>query len=231
MNELVSNKRTATLLIVALVVLILGAIYYYVIYPLQNERDAKKNNVQVLQTEVAVLNEQYQSAQAEGSSTENTFQLVKQIPLTRELDELIRSMEEIELVSDSRIETVEFNNYDENVAESTLVPEETEPTDVTEEIESPEDAVEGEEVAPVSPIAETILPTNLKLITFNVSIQAKSYEHFTTFVEEVEKIDRIMRIDQVNMAAPGEQEIVDKSEEEATAATIQITTFYYDEQK
>lgn len=222
MNELVSNKRTAFLLIVTLVVLILGAIYYYVIYPLQNERDSKANIVKVLQTEVAALNEQYQSAQADERPTENTFQLEKQVPITRELDELIRSIEEIELVSDSRIESVEFNNYDENVAESTLVPEETEET---------EGSVEDGEVAPVSPVAETVLPNKLKLITFNVTILSKSFEHFTLFVEEVEKMNRIIRIDQVSMVAPGEEEIVDKSYEEAIEAIIQITTFYYDEQK
>ena len=225
MNELVSNKRTALLLIVALVLLVLGAIYYYVIYPLQSERSAKENNVEMLQAEVSVLSEQYQSAQEGDSPTENAFLLESQVPITRDLDELIRSIEEVELVSDSRIESIKFNNYDENVAESTLAP------DVTEETESIENQVQSEEVAPVSPVAETVLPNKLKLITFEVSIQSKSYEQLVLFVEEMEKMSRIMRIDQVELTAPGEEEIVDKTYEEALAATIQITTFYYDEQK
>ena len=227
MNELVSNKRTALLLIVALVLLVLGAIYYYVIYPLQSERSAKENNVEMLQAEVSVLSEQYQSAQEGDSPTENAFLLESQVPITRDLDELIRSIEEVELVSDSRIESIKFNNYDEYVAESTLAPDVTEETE-TESIENQE---QSEEVAPVSPVAETVLPNKLKLITFEVSIQSKSYEQLVLFVEEMEKMSRIMRVDQVELTAPGESEIVDKTYEDALAATIQITTFYYDEQK
>ncbi len=52
----------------------------------------------------------------------------KKVPPTRALDELIRSIEEVEQVSESIVESIDFNNYDGLVAESVLAPTETEVT-------------------------------------------------------------------------------------------------------
>lgn len=229
MNELVSNKRTAFLLIITLVVLILGAIYYFLINPLQNERDTKENNVKMLQTEVAVLNEQYQSVQAAEGKTENAFQLEKKVPITRELDELIRSIEEIELISESQIESISFNNYDEVVAKSPLAPTQTEEetnAETTETIDSIESADETE--TPISPVANIVLPPQLKLITFNISVLTKDFNHINQFVEELEKMERIVRVDQLSFSLPGEEQFYNEDTKEAISAEIQVTTFYYD---
>ncbi|MFJ5768470.1 hypothetical protein [Psychrobacillus sp. NPDC093180] len=260
MNELVSNKRTAFILIVALVVVLLGAVYYFVLQPLKDERASKEISVQVLQGEVAALKEEYSSAQSEEDSSENTFFLKTQVPLTRELNELIRSIEEVELLSDSKILSVEFNNYDGTLEESQLLPEtpveneETEAegndvptedttteetnetteemTDETTSTETPTDETTGEasEEPPVSPVSEIVLPEKLKLITFNISILAKNYDQLVLFVEEVENLKRIYRVDQVILSAPGEEQLLDEDQEDDIAATIQLTTFYHDEQ-
>ncbi|MFJ7971191.1 hypothetical protein [Psychrobacillus sp. NPDC096389] len=240
MNELVSNKRTAFLLIAALVVVLLGAVYYFVLQPLKDERVSKERTVQVLQGEVAALKEEYSSAQLEGGSSENTFFLKTQVPLTRELNEIVRSIEEVELLSDSKILSVEFNNYDETLEESQLI---LETSEVNEEIESESEDVSTEELStidetagetsdgpPVSPVSEVVLPEKLKLITFNISILAKNYDQLVLFVEEVENLKRIYRVDQVILSAPGEEQLLDKDQDDDIAATIQLTTFYHDEQ-
>lgn len=90
---------------------------------------------------------------------------------------------------------------------------------------------EGEQAAetPVSPVANTPLPSQLKLITFNISVLTKDYNHFNTFIKELESIERINRIDQVEFSMPGEEQGYDEEFEEAISARIQVTTFYYDE--
>lgn len=256
MNELVSNKRTAFILIVALVVVLLGAVYYFVLQPLKDERASKEISVQVLRGEVAALKEEYSSAQLEEDSSENTFFLKTQVPLTRELNELIRSIEEVELLSDSKVLSVEFNNYDGTLEDSQLIPEtpveneetEAEGNDVpTEETTTEETTESTEEITdeaasdetttdetseepPVSPVAEVVLPEKLKLITFNISILAKNYDQLVLFVEEVENLKRIYRVDQIILSAPGEEQLLDEDQEDDIAATIQLTTFYHDEQ-
>ncbi|MDI2588248.1 hypothetical protein OR571_14285 [Psychrobacillus sp. NEAU-3TGS] len=253
MNELVSNKRTAFILIAALVVVLLGAVYYFVLQPLKDERASKEISVQVLQGEVAALKEEYSSAQSEEDTSENTFFLKTQVPLTRELNELIRSIEEVELLSDSKILSVEFNNYDGTLEESQLLPETSEenaeteaegndvPTEdtkteetneTTEEMTDETTSTTGEasEEPPVSPVSEIVLPEKLKLITFNISILAKNYDQLVLFVEEVENLKRIYRVDQIILSAPGEEQLLDEDQEDDIAATIQLTTFYHDEQ-
>lgn len=232
MNDLVSNKRTGYLLLLALVVVILGAIYYFVIYPLSEEKNSKEVTVSNVRSEVAVLQEQLTTPVAEEEPEEHTFALKKKVPLTRDLDKLIRSIEEIELISESKIMSVNFNNYDEVVSESALVPTQTEEETNTENTET-SDITEvtdttTETETPVSPVANIVLPPQLKLITFNLSVLTKDYDHLKQFMEELEKAERIVRVDQLSFSLPGEEQYYKVDSVDSISVEIQVTTFFYD---
>ncbi|MCZ8533038.1 potassium transporter [Psychrobacillus psychrodurans] len=229
MNELVSDKKTAYILISALVVVLLGAVYYFVLHPLKNEKESKEVSIEVLQGEVAALKEEYSSSQLQDDSTENAFFLKTQVPLTRELNELIRSIEEVELLSESKILSVEFNNYDGTIEDAQLLLETSEENTETEPKSEDVLTDEPSEEPPVSPVAEASLPEKLKLITFNISILTKNYDQLVMFVEEIEHLKRIYRVDQITLLAPGEEQLLDKKAVNNIAATIQLTTFYHDE--
>lgn len=227
MNDLVTNKQTGYLLIIALVAVVLGAIYYFFIYPLNAEKNLKEATLSTVSSEIALLDSQLDSP-VEEAVVQNSFQLEKKVPITRALDTLIESIEEVELISEARIESIEFNNYDEIVADSSLV---TTEEDASTEADIAVEEVEGEQPTetPVSPVASTPLPPQLKLITFNISVLTKDYDHFNTFIRELESIERIKRIDQVEFSMPGEEQNYDEETEETISAVIQVTTFYYDE--
>lgn len=240
MNELVSNKRNAYLIIGALVFLLLFAIYYFIISPLKEEKYSKEISVEVLQGEVASLKEQYNSFQASDVKVDNLFALESKVPYERELDELLLSLEQVELISDSKIENIEFNNYDGllDQMQLDLYQEES----MEEEIAGSEEGIDAEgesdsedvtedsvEEPPSSPVADAPLPVNLKLITFNVSVQTKSYEHLVLLIEEIESLERVVRVDQITMNAPGEQEMLNEETHTATSAIIQLTTFFHEE--
>ena len=226
MNDLISNKRTGYLLVIALLAVLLGAIYYFLIYPLNEEKNSKETTISTMESEIALLDAQ---AVAPVEEDENSFYLEKKVPMTRELDKLIQSIEEVELVSEARIESIEFNNYDEVVAESTLVTSDEENSTETNDVAV--DEVEGEQPTetPVSPVASTPLPPQLKLITFNISVLTKDYDQINAFIKELESIERIKRIDQVEFSMPGEEQNYDEETEESISAVIQVTTFYYSE--
>ncbi|WP_419959132.1 potassium transporter [Psychrobacillus sp. BM2] len=228
MNDLVTNKQTGYLLIIALVAVVLGAVYYFFIYPLNEEKNAKEATLSTVSSEIALLDSQLETT-VEEEVVQNSFQLEKKVPITRELDTLIKSIEEVELISEAKIESIEFNNYDEIVADSSLVTNEEETSTEIDDVTMEE--VEGEQLAetPVSPVASTPLPPQLKLITFNISVLTKDYDHFNTFLKELESIERIKRIDQVEFSMPGEEQNYNEETEEAISAVIQVTTFYYDE--
>ncbi|SDM80143.1 hypothetical protein SAMN05518871_102270 [Psychrobacillus sp. OK028] len=221
MNDLVSNKRTGYLLIIALVIVLLGAIYYFLIYPLNEEKTSKETTISIVENEIALLDAE---SVAPVEVEEKSVLLERKVPIARELDTLLQSIEEVELVSEAKIESIEFNNYDEIVADSSLVTSEEQASTESE------DVVEGEQPTetPVSPVAGTPLPPQLKLITFNISVLTKDYDHINTFIKELESIERIKRIDQVEFSMPGEEQGYDDETEEAISAIIQVTTFYYD---
>ncbi|MCZ8542135.1 hypothetical protein [Psychrobacillus psychrodurans] len=229
MNELVRDKKTAYILISALVVVLLGAVYYFVLHPLKNEKESKEVSIEVLQGEVAALKEEYSSSQLQDDSSENAFYLKTQVPLTRELNELIRSIEEVELLSESKILSVEFNNYDGTIEDAQLLPETSEENTETETQSEGVLTDELSEEPPVSPVAEASLPEKLKLITFNISILTKNYDSLVLFVEEIEHLKRIYRVDQITLSAPGEEQLLDEEVVNDIAAKIQLTTFYHDE--
>ncbi|MFF2755059.1 type 4a pilus biogenesis protein PilO [Psychrobacillus sp. NPDC058041] len=227
MNDLVSNKKTGFFLIIALIVVVLGAIYYYFVYPLNEEKSSKEVTISNVRNEIAVLETQLAIPGGEKENEENSFVLQKKVPVTRALNELIRSIEQVELISESKIESINFNNYDESVVESTLVPTKTEENAQTDHTETTEENTANE--TPVSPVANTVLPAQLKLITLNISVLTKDYDHLNSFIKELENLERILRVDQIKFSVPGEEQQTEMDSEKTISATIQLTTFYYDE--
>ena len=225
MNELVSDKRTGYLLIVALVAVLLGALYFFLVSPLQQEKQSKEVVISNVRNEIELLSTQLT---APSEVEEDSFLLEKKVPLSRELNRLVQSIEEVELISEARVESVNFNNYDEIVADSSLAAIDEEVA-LNEPVATDEASTEGEIVteAPVSPIASTILPPQLKLITFDITVWTKDYEHLSTFIKEIESIERIYRIDAIEFSLLGEEELYDLEVQDAVSATIQVTTFYY----
>ena len=234
--KLSSSKNSGTILLVVLVAALLFAIYYYVLLPKQSEAGMIESSVNSLRSEISTLNEQIASVQESQSNADsNEFSLRKKLPNNREIDELLLNIEEIEYVSGSRIQSISFNNYDSLVSASTL----TDPNAVTETGENAEGQTEASEeqtsetteqvtAAPVSTIAVESLPPNLKLITFNVDVESPNHGNVQQFIKEIEKLERVMHIDTVDYDLPGEENTYVEDASDIIAASIQVTTFYYE---
>ncbi len=238
--KLSSSKNSGPILIASLVAVLLFAVYYYIVLPKQDEADMIDSSVDSLHSEISILNEQIASIQEEQSSeNSNEFALRKKVPASREIDELLLNIEEIEYVSGSRIESISFNNYDSLVSASGL----TDPNAVTATEENAEGQTEASEeqatdttseteeqvtATPVSTIAVESLPANLKLVTFEVGVESSNYEKLQQFIKEIEEIERVMHIDTIEYALPGEENTYAENASDIVSATIQVTTFYYE---
>lgn len=258
MNSISSSKNGTLLLVIALAMALLFAVYYYVVKPKEDEAQAVRTEITGLETEVSAIEQSLAELNAQHSQTDvNEFTLRKKVPANREIDALILAMEEIEYVTGSRVQSIEFNNYDALVSSSGLQdplytpePEEgatdgsepietnesteasnstemTESTEPTEDTETTEGEVPAEEL-PISTIAVETLPPSLKLITFNINVAAPNGVSMLQFIEEIEKKDRVMRIDLIDFALPGEEDQFTEEASEILTANIQITTFYYE---
>ncbi|WP_404996100.1 hypothetical protein [Caldifermentibacillus hisashii] len=263
MSDFFQEKRKIVLFIGIILFLLLGLLYFYLIMPLKDDANAAEQNVKQLETEVKALENRLN--QNETDQPENTAKLEKKMPLSRQLDELILSLQEIEMISGSQIASINFNNYDGELTEAEGTNENNESTDGTDEAtaddtnnndeltdskddptmnetdenQSDEQATEdkknedngsdtNDENEQATNETVTNLPTNVKLITINLSVTSPDFEHFQLFLQELEKLERITRVDTLTFTKPAERELLyEKDGSQAVTADVQITTFYY----
>ena len=236
MNSISSSKNGTLLIVIALAMALLFAMYYYVVKPKQDEEQMIRSEINSLHTEIAAIEETIATNQSQQSQTnENEFALRKKVPDNREIDELILSIEEMQYVTDSRIQSIDFNNYDALVSSSGLqdplsTPETEEGavSDLTQSAIDQTEETEASEELPVSTIAVETLPPSLKLVTFNINVAAPNDVNLLQFIEEIEKKERVMRIDIIDFALPGEEDKFTEEASEIVTADIQVTTFYYE---
>ena len=65
-------------------------------------------------------------------------------------------------------------------------------------------------------------------MTLSIDVISPKFAKLQEFIQEFEKIDRVMKVDTVNIELPKEQELVLKNPNLEVSSTIQITTFYYE---
>lgn len=233
MNSISSSKNGQLLLVIALLMALLFALYYYVVKPKQDDAQSLSREVQQLATEITLLEQTLATAKSEQAQhSGNEFALRQKVPDNRAIDALILTVEEIEYVTGTRIQSIEFNNYDALVLESGLqdpatfseTEEQQSMGGATETIEASEERSER----PVSTISADTLPASLKLVTFSVRLAAQDESDVLRFVQEVEKVARVMHIDAIDFDIPGEADALAEGGTEIVTAEVLITAFYYE---
>ena len=246
MNNVSSGKNSTVLLLSALVLALLFAVYYYLVLPKKDEVVAKESSIASLQASAASLREQINVVQnANTTSPVDVFALRKKVPNNREVDQLLLNIEQMEFMAGARINSIGFNNYDSLVSTSGLTdpnyvpPTEGETTDSNQstdpnaqtdqntETEQNESADPNAEALPVSTISSDQLPAELKMLTLAISVEAPTYEALLTFIREVEQLERVIRVDTISYSLNGEDAEFNEESSEIVSASIQVTTFYY----
>ncbi|MHA6259328.1 hypothetical protein ACXYMX_05360 [Sporosarcina sp. CAU 1771] len=229
MKQSSSDNKTLFLLVGILVFVLLGAFYYYVIYPKNETKRATEQSVEQLQAETSALEKQVAQLGEKEIVLTDDFELRKKLPKSRELDNLLRTVNEVELISEAKIVSISFNNYDEEVATSGTFANEEEASEEETATETDEEVEENTEVVdekPVTLIDVATLPEQLKLITLSIDMMVLDYDQLLVFLEEIESIERVVRIDSVDFVQSGEAEMMQKDPDELIPVTVQLTTFY-----
>lgn len=233
MRQSLNESKSLAILLGLVVVLLLGAFYYYFIFPKAETKKQTEQAISQLQTDITTLGQSVALLSAFDTGDADDFVLRKKLPAQRELDNLLRSIHEVEVMSESKIVKMNFNNYDEEVAkaenlkekEETVVEETTTVESEQTETGPAEEAVEGEK--PVTPINIGELPPALKLMSLELEMQVIDEAHLMGFLEEIEAIERIVRIDNVEIVqVPGEKELTQLKPNKQIPVKVQLTTFY-----
>lgn len=239
MNSITSNKNSTILLLTALLAAILFAVYTYVLTPKLDEVEAKESTLNYLNQEITRLQEQITlSEETHQSSISTSLTLRKKVPQTREIEKILLDLAEIEAVTGTLVESIRFNNYDSLVVDSTITDpnapvvdqEATQGTAAIEEeaTDTQSKTADSTDTSSVSTIAKETLPAQLKLVTFSFDIVALDMEAVQNFLQEIEQIERIMKIDTLSISSPGEEEQLQEDADPTVKATVQVTTFYYE---
>lgn len=244
MDSIRENKRAAMLLFGALIAIILAGVYYLYIMPLNAENEMKRNANNLVQAEIAILQDQVAEEPTEIPFQDEPYELMKKVPNARELDKIIRTIEEIELITGTRVGSISFNTYDGAGATGFTVEEEEEvvneePEEQAEDAETDEETPEPgdssteareeaeNEPTPLSTISAADLPEELQMITISLGVTAETEEALLAIIKEIESLERIYRIDTLSLGLPGEEQIATPDSEIQISANLTVTTFYY----
>lgn len=219
--------------------------YFFFFRPLAADLQTADSQETELQKEIVELQEREEQLEMESIEGNRDLEMLKQeriIPNTAELESFLLTLNEIELISNSRIDKMSFG-YDgempereaeEEQEEEVTTEEEAENGEESREIEASEETGEAAEMLEnvdeeqESVIEMTEMPEGLRSITVMLEIQSPDYEHFQLFLQEIEKQERAMVVTNLEFEKPAERELVIEESSETITAAIDITTFYYE---
>ena len=227
MNKLTSSKNSSIILLIALITAILFALYYYLLLPKLDEVKAKENHISQVQQEVTRINEKLaQLDKEQGQPTINILSLRQKLPATRAVEKILLDLAEIEEVAGTRIESLTVQNDEAAVRQS-------EELNMVEQAEAEVNGGQDTDKpsTPISSLSKDSLPANLKLITFILEVGALDFNSLESFLQELEQLERVMKTDAIEIKLPGEQDQLEKNADLTLMATVQVTTFYYEEEQ
>lgn len=198
--------------VVALLVMGIILFYYLSYAPKQTMVEQKKQEIEIEEQLIQVLDQQQESA---GIGLGNTMELQRKIPVTSYVEQLILELEKAEVVSNSRIMNMTFGDAD--FSATTTLDEYVEANSTTTTDSTEEQQTE-----------QAYLPEGLKKVTVNLSVESENYEDLTTFLEELEGLTRITQIELV--AFTGLPELTSIAQELTSLTySVQLSAFYHPE--
>ena len=121
--EAAASQPRAFAAAVIIAFLLVGVVYYYVILPKGEEETRIKYAIQQLKIDNSELENQVAVLSVVETDDANEYDLRKKLPVSRELDNLLHTIQEVELMSESKIVSISFNNYDAEVSQTITTPE------------------------------------------------------------------------------------------------------------
>ena len=234
MKDAINENKLLVILIGVLALAVIGGLYYYLLLPKVETKASVTQEIERLTVETRHLQQEIGLLGAVEEEAVNELELRTKLPEKRGLHTLLLSLQEVELISEAKIISISFNDYDALVSESSIItaPDEEENQEENEQdnnSEVTEDEANDLE-KPQTGIDITALPDVLKLLSLGMEVEVQDYEHLLTFIKEIESIERVIRVDQVEFNQIGEEGFAEKEVDESIIVTIQLTTFYSEEE-
>lgn len=246
MNEYFEQNKRSLLLLGGTLLLLAIILYFFLVRPVMADYKNEVQRIDDLNEEIELLEAQIENLK-ESPEEIDVDQLIleNKIPSERELDEYILTIQQLELHTDSQIETIDFA-YDSSFEIDEVEEEETEEASADEEealedeleeetaIEDEADTMdadEAEEEATEPEIDPAILnekPEDLHVMTVRISALSPNFDEFIELLKLIESNDRISIVTSLEFSKPTEEDIYfSNNPAERISFDAEITTFYY----
>jgi len=192
MNDFIQEKKSLLILLLIIAFLLIGLFYFYQVMPIQEKVQSAKFEVHNLENDINILHAQLENAKDknEGDGTD----VEQMLPTSRNMDQFLLSLYEVEKMSNSKMKNISFSNLEGDFV-------------LTEETNNQENAANS---IPNS--------SHLKTLTVQITVHSPSYQKLQQFIQGIENLERITKIDNFSFSEQGGESIT---------ATLQLTTFYY----
>ncbi|MBB3907194.1 pilus assembly protein PilO [Anoxybacillus sp. UARK-01] len=213
------SKRQLLVSLLALVLVGTSVVllYFYTLKPLYSRLEELRTTVENEKKLLATM--QTQAEQQQTDRTASVVELQKKVPVKPLVEQLILDLEKAEVLSDSLISGMSFN----------------EEADVNGQ--PPADSAQGQEngtqartkeqsAAQKTDSAAPSLPQGLKKVTAQLTVQSPSYYHLERFLQTLEKLDRIVSVETLSFSGNPELTSIDTQTEPLTYS-LTISAFYH----
>ncbi|EKN64971.1 hypothetical protein P9E76_11160 [Schinkia azotoformans] len=220
MNLQLTKKNLALIFSVLFLVALVVGSYFYFLNPL-------KTKIKLLQDELTTEEKLYDAlAQQVGDTKtgviENSRFLQKKLPVESFLEQFLLDLEKAEVVSNSLIEDMSFQ--DNAVSENDVIMEDS-GDQVDEQENEAANVNESEETGQQASSVPSI-PEGIKRVTVNLTVTSANFFDMIKFLETIEHLERITKIDSLSFTGGKEILSIDDELEELTY-TVVLSTFYY----
>jgi type IV pilus assembly protein PilO len=193
------------LFVFVLLLIALGAafssLYFYMLYPRYQQIEELTNTVASEKKILAATKAEI--AKQKSSLPESVVELQKKIPVKPLTEQLLLDLEKAEVVSDSTISSMTFNEEENATGE----PQETDASSKTEQ-------------------SSSRLPDGLKKVTVQLTVQSPSYYQLERFLQTLENLNRIVSIESLSFTGNPELTSVD-TEVNPLTYSVTVSAFYY----
>uniref|UniRef100_C5D5I1 Pilus assembly protein PilO n=1 Tax=Geobacillus sp. (strain WCH70) TaxID=471223 RepID=C5D5I1_GEOSW len=197
------SKRQLFILVLLLIVLgaAFSGLYFYMLYPRYQQIEELSNTIASEKKILAATRAEI--AKQKSNLPESVVELQKKIPVKPLTEQLLLDLEKAEVVSDSTISSMTFNEEENATGEQQKTDASSKPEQSSSE-----------------------LPDGLKKVTVQLTVQSPSYYQLERFLQTLENLNRIVSIESLSFTGNPELTSVD-TEVNPLTYSVTVSAFYY----
>lgn len=227
MNEYFQENKRSLFILTGLFFILIVVLYVVLLRPLMADLSSREKEINSAKDEIQILEKKLDNFELDQTDVDvEQLKLESKIPKERELDDYILSLQQLEVITNSKIEKIEFM-YDSNLDDVEKEVENIEDHQMGESLDSEDE--EKEEDVQIDPAILDEKPEDLQIFTVKVTAASPEFDDFIELLKAIENQERISIVSKLKFIKPTEYDLYFEDLPTAISVEAELTTFYYPE--